>query len=163
MGRRRVFTSPAALRPSARPAYNSRMPTYFPCPNAQCTYQLDADILPPAALVTCPLCRTRFPYRPNRPVHAQTAPAAPPHDPGTEGPRVVQLRDVPRGRGILTTVLMVGGFVLVLTAVLAAIVLRGQPTGSPDTDAAKTVATFNLAVEPFPAGWANDPNPPGGV
>ena len=51
------------------------MPTYFPCPNAQCSYQFDADILPPAAMVTCPLCRTRFPYRANRPVPTAAGPA----------------------------------------------------------------------------------------
>ena len=39
------------------------MANLFPCPNSACTYQFDADQLPAAAMVTCPICRTRFPYR----------------------------------------------------------------------------------------------------
>lgn len=39
------------------------MPALFPCPNKSCHYQFDAEQLPRAAMVTCPLCRTRFPYR----------------------------------------------------------------------------------------------------
>ncbi len=35
----------------------------FPCPNASCTYQFDHQLLPPAAIVTCPLCMHRFTYR----------------------------------------------------------------------------------------------------
>jgi hypothetical protein len=134
------------------------MPTFFPCPNAQCTYQFDADLLPPAAMVTCPLCRTRFPYRAKRPV--PTLPAA--DDDQTPGPRVVHLRNVPKGGGALTTVLWVGGFVLVLAAVLAAVTLRGRFTRS-DSTADATDEKFNLTVEPFPAGWSADPNPPRSV
>ncbi|MCX7665071.1 MAG: zinc-ribbon domain-containing protein [Gemmataceae bacterium] len=39
------------------------MSSIFPCPNTGCTYQFNADQLPPAAMVTCPFCRTKFPYR----------------------------------------------------------------------------------------------------
>lgn len=143
------------------------MPTYFPCPNAQCSYQFDADILPRAAMVTCPLCRTRFPYRANRPVPAPAGPgtAGPGDEPGPSGPRVIHLRDVPRGGGIVMTLLWVGGFVIVASAVLATVTLRGQwqNRADPDTPAATTDEKFNLTVEPFPPGWSPDSNASRGV
>jgi hypothetical protein len=135
------------------------MPTYFPCPNNQCSYQFDADILPPAAIVTCPLCRTRFPYRANRPVPTPAERPAPAYDLRPPGPRVIRLRDVPRGGGLVVTLLWVGGFVIVLSAVLAAIFLRGQRSYRPDAVATRTDQTFNLSVDPFPADWGKDPNP----
>ncbi|HKB03807.1 MAG TPA: hypothetical protein VKD90_16400 [Gemmataceae bacterium] len=139
------------------------MPTYFPCPNTQCSYQFDADILPAAAMVTCPLCRTKFPYRANRPVPAPAARPAPADDFRPPGPRLVHLRDVPRGGGLVVTLLSVGGFVIVLSAVLAAVFLRGQPSHHPDPVAARTDEKFNLSVDPFPPAWGNDPSPPTSV
>src|SRR5262245_44891911 len=131
------------------------MPTYFPCPNAQCSYQFDADILPPAAMVTCPLCRTRFPYRASRPVPAGAGPGDEPADESRPaGPRVVSLRDVPKSN-IWPTVIAVGAFGLILLAVLVGLNMRGQPRGSSTTDS--TDERLNLKVEPFPAGWEEDP------
>ena len=71
--------------------------TTFPCPNPACGYVFDTVQLPAAAMVTCPLCRTRFPYRagqilgasPGAPAAAVPdmadafAAAAPPSVPGT--------------------------------------------------------------------------------
>jgi len=127
------------------------MPNTFPCPNAQCTYQFDADILPAAAMVTCPLCRTRFPYRANRPSPAAPEPVT---DPRQIGQRLVHLRNVPRTSGILTTLLWVGGFTIVLAGVVAAVLLRGGH--SSDTSPDVTSDRYNLRVEPFPPGWQDD-------
>jgi hypothetical protein len=130
------------------------MPTNFPCPNAQCSYQFDADILPAAAMVTCPLCRTRFPYRANRPV--PTADDTPPVDERRpSGPRVVSVRDMPKGGGILRTILAVVAFTVVLIAILYAITMRGQHFRV-DTSSVVSNETFNLKVEPFPSGWAEN-------
>lgn len=129
------------------------MPTNFPCPNTQCSYQFDADILPAAAMVTCPLCRTRFPYRANRPVPA-TAGVEPGDDPRPTGPRLIHLREVPKGGGVLTTLLWVGGFCVVLACVLVVVIKRGGPQSQTSTDV--TSEPFNLRVDPFPAGWAED-------
>jgi hypothetical protein len=131
------------------------MPNYFPCPNNQCNYQFDADILPPAAMVTCPLCRTRFPYRANRPAPAPTAPASTPaselHPPPL---KVVNLRERPKDSGVLTTVLWVGGFCIVLALLVVGLTMRGRNKGDNSTDAID--AKFNIKVEPFPAPWEND-------
>lgn len=133
------------------------MPNYFPCPNAQCSYQFDADILPPAAMVTCPLCRTKFPYRANRPLPAP-APAGgvPVDDPRPSGPRVLTYHDAPKGNLVLTTILSVGGFVIVLIAIIAVLTVGGKPKSISTQEA--TDRDFNLRVEAFPAGWDDDPN-----
>src|SRR5262249_34891622 len=139
--------------PSTLFAPEARMPTNFPCPNSQCSYQFDADILPAAAMVTCPLCRTRFPYRANRPVSA-TAGVEPADDLRPAGPRLIHLREVPKGGGLLTTLLWVGGFCVVLAGLLAVVIMRGGPQSNTSTDV--TSDTFNLRVDPFPAGWTED-------
>jgi hypothetical protein len=131
------------------------MPTYFPCPNAQCSYQFDADILPPAAMVTCPLCRTRFPYRANRPVAAGAAGGEPADEVRPAGPRVVNLRDVPKSN-VWITVISVGAFCVVLIGIIIGLNSRGGNLGSSPTDAADE--RLNLKVEPFPAGWEEDAN-----
>jgi hypothetical protein len=69
-------------------------------------------------------------------------------------PRLIHVRDVPKGGGILTTLLWVGGFTVVLIAVLLAITQRGRPKAETPTDL--TSEPFNIKVEPFPAGWAED-------
>jgi len=131
------------------------MPNYFPCPNTQCTYQFDADILPPSAMVTCPLCRTRFPYRAQQPVQSEmpagTEPAA---EPSPSGPRVLNIREVPKGGGILVTVLWVAGFCVVLGGIVAMLAMRGRSKIDNPTDAADQ--TFNIKVEPFPQPWESD-------
>lgn len=130
------------------------MPTYFPCPNAQCSYQFDADILPPAAMVTCPLCRTRFPYRANRPVAAGAGTEPEPADAPPPGPRVIHLRDVPRSN-VWPTVIAVGAFGVILVAVLIGLNMRGQNRGGGTVNS--TDERLNLKVDPFPAGWEEDP------
>lgn len=52
------------------------MSTTFPCPKPGCTYLFDTRQLPPAAMVTCPLCKTRFPYRAGQVLAQNTAPPA---------------------------------------------------------------------------------------
>lgn len=140
------------------------MPSYFPCPNAQCTYQFDAEILPPAAMVTCPLCRTKFPYRANQPapVEANTASspggaAGGPQAPA--GPRVVNLQGGPSYGGKLQLVLWVAGSLAVL-GVIVMVLLKWTskpPIGSGGYGGDGQVdSTFNLRVETFPSGWDDD-------
>jgi hypothetical protein len=128
------------------------MPNYFPCPNAQCSYQFDADILPAAAMVTCPLCRTKFPYRANQPNPAVTGPGGQaPESVRPAGSRLISVRDVPHGGSIWTTILWVGGFCAVLAAVVLMLTMHGRPRGGLSTEA--TDAKFNISVEPFPTEW----------
>jgi hypothetical protein len=130
------------------------MPNPFPCPNAQCTYQFDADMLPPAAMVTCPLCRTRFPYRANQPVTTAAGTGGPVADePVSAGPRVIQLRDAPKSN-VWLTVGAVGAFVLVLVAILVGLNSRGRLPGG-DTQE-QTDQKVNVRVDPFPPGWEED-------
>lgn len=148
-----------AFSPAA--SYNSNrmcpaeppMPTNFPCPNVQCSYQFDADILPAAAMVTCPLCRTRFPYRANRPFPTAND-VQPADERRPSGPRVVSVRDLPKSGGILRTILSVTGFTIVLVAILYAITMRGQRSRLTDNPGVVTNENFNLSVEPFPSGWS---------
>ncbi|MSR52445.1 MAG: hypothetical protein EXS09_04045 [Gemmataceae bacterium] len=128
------------------------MPNYFPCPNTQCTYQFDADILPPSAMVTCPLCRTRFPYRAQQ--SEMPAGAAPAADLRPSGPPVLNIREVPKGGGIVVTVLWVVGFCVVLGLVMAVVLNRGGTKFDNPTDAADQ--TFNIKVQPFPQPWESD-------
>jgi hypothetical protein len=131
------------------------MPTYFPCPNTQCSYQFDADILPPAAMVTCPLCRTRFPYRANRPVTTEAgAPTADGAESRPSGPAVIKAREIPKSNVWVTTI-AVGAFGLVLVAVLIGLMKqRGQPQNSSSSEA--TNESFNVKVDPFPGSWEED-------
>jgi hypothetical protein len=130
------------------------MPNYFPCPNNQCNYQFDAEILPAAAMVTCPLCRTRFPYRAARTVPAATANSPAAGDLRSPPLKVVNLRERPKDGGVLTTVLWVGGFCIVLALLVIGLTMRGRNPGGSSTDAID--AKFNIKVEPFPAPWEND-------
>lgn len=129
------------------------MPNYFPCPNAQCTYQFDADILPPAAMVTCPLCRTRFPYRANRPVPTAGGPGGEPAEDRPSGPPVVRLREAPQ-YSVWSTAIAVGAFCVVLLVVLFGVLKRGRPSVDPTAEAFDE--RLNLKVQPFPAGWEED-------
>ncbi len=127
------------------------MPSYFPCPNAQCNYQFDANILPAAAMVTCPLCRTKFPYRANRLGSAPGPEESPPDEVNLTGHRLISVRDVPKGGGIWMTILWVAGFCIVLGGVVAIVVMRGRPPVESNSDV--TDAKFNIKVEQFPQPW----------
>ncbi len=94
------------------------MANFFPCPNPACTYQFDADQLPEAAMVTCPICRTRFPYR-----AAAAAPDVSEPSETRSNPRVNRLvnpRSLPKGNRTQTTVMLIG-FTLVLVGLIAGI------------------------------------------
>lgn len=131
------------------------MPNLFPCPNTQCGYQFDADILPAAAMVTCPLCRTKFPYRAHRPIPTPSDPNA--ADPRPSGPRVLTVRDRPKGANILVTTLWVVGFTAVLLAVVFAVTQRGKTRTATQRDAADE--RFNFKLQPFPPEWVDDVDP----
>jgi hypothetical protein len=124
------------------------MPNYFPCPNSPCQYQFDADMLPPAAMVTCPLCRTKFPYR-AAPAPDQQAPAAS----VPTGPRVVNLRNQPQRGGILGTILWSAGFSIVLIAVLFAVYQwnRHKPYVTKQLNEDR----WNFSID-MPSGWEED-------
>jgi hypothetical protein len=110
------------------------MPNLFPCPNPACTYQFDAEQLPAAAMVTCPICRTRFPYRaaPVAPAPMPApvdSPSTYPDDyefgsrsaeptPSARPNRLVTLRNVPKSSRSNTALLALGGAVVVATILL---------------------------------------------
>ncbi len=109
------------------------MANFFPCPNPACTYQFDADQLPAAAMVTCPICRTRFPYRAAAPAPVPqqeaaeegdfegSAPAA--QSPARERPnRLVNAHYVPKSNKSQTALILTG-FTLAVAAVLAVIMV----------------------------------------
>jgi hypothetical protein len=103
-------------------------------------------------MVTCPLCRTKFPYRANQPIPAGAGPG----DPGPEparvgGPRLVTVHGMPKQASIWTTILWVAGFSAVLAAVVIMLVMHGRPQGGPPPEA--TDPKFNISVEPFPTAW----------
>lgn len=124
------------------------MPNLFPCPNSQCNYQFDADLLPPAAMVTCPLCRTRFPYRAARP-------AAAPGDEAPPGPRVVNLRNQPKQGNIWVTIAWVAVFCLFLVGVMTAMYIWSRPrVPRPKTEYSEERLNFKLDV--FPSSWEED-------
>lgn len=140
------------------------MPNYFPCPNTQCGYQFDADTLPAAAMVTCPLCRTRFPYRAARPVAPPPIPvasdgysydASAPPQPTPAASRVVNLRNQPKSGSPL----MIVGIILVVGAMLAGMVYfmkyRGQITRGPENTEISQ-ERFNFKMDAFPSGWEED-------
>lgn len=132
------------------------MPNYFPCPNSQCNYQFDADILPAAAMVTCPLCRTKFPYRANRPVPTPAGAGDAPLDaPPPPNQRVVNLREAPQS-SVLPTILWVGGFCIVLALLIIGLTMRGRTLTDPTPEAIDS--KFNIKVEPFPQPWDSDVN-----
>lgn len=125
------------------------MPSYFPCPNAQCQYQFDADILPAAAMVTCPMCRTKFPYRATPPVGSEPPPA-----PLTStGPRVLNVRNVPQRGGILPTILWGAGFSVVLIALLFAVYMWNRQ--KPFVNKKHNEDRWNFSLD-IPDGWEED-------
>jgi hypothetical protein len=87
----------------------------FACPNTGCSYRFDAEHLPPAAMVTCPVCRTRFPYRAGSiPSLGSQGSVVPPA--ADAGPRPVRPRYAPASRGMHTWLFLLG-FTLFLLAV----------------------------------------------
>ncbi|WP_020469809.1 zinc ribbon domain-containing protein [Zavarzinella formosa] len=140
------------------------MANLFPCPNTQCGYQFDADMLPAAAMVTCPLCRTRFPYRAARPVPAavvedQTSGDAPP--PMTS--RVVNVRSQPKSGGILITMLWIVGSGLLMLGVLYW--MHKLSTQQPNRGRSQEInlERMNIRMDPFPPGWEEDMKPREGM
>src|SRR5262245_39475072 len=114
------------------------MPTLFPCPNPACTYQFDAEQLPAAAMVTCPICRTRFPYRAAAPAPAASnqyvdkrgdAPYGPPDGAETRSTRpnrLVTPRNLPKSSKSNTALMALGAAVVVaVLAVCLIFALRG--------------------------------------
>ncbi len=132
------------------------MPNLFPCPNPQCSYQFDADMLPAAAMVTCPLCRTRFPYR-----AAAPAPAAVPESradadaPNRPSARVVNLRNQPKSGSPLMTVLWIFGAGLFLAGMVYFLRYRGATAPGPrNTEISQE--RLNFKMDAFPEGWEED-------
>ena len=129
------------------------MANLFPCPNSQCNYQFDADMLPPAAMVTCPLCRTRFPYRAAKPVTAPAAEGG--EDAVPPGPRVVNLRNQPKYGGIWVTMLWIAGFGLFLAGLMTAMYLWSRPR-VPRGGTEVSEERLNFKMDPLPSGWEED-------
>lgn len=108
------------------------MANHFPCPNPACTYQFDADQLPAAAMVTCPICRTRFPYRAAAPVAQQkpqenapsgeepwdSQPSSASAPPREKTNRLVHMRPMPKSSKTQTALLLLGFTLVVLTVLL---------------------------------------------
>jgi hypothetical protein len=127
------------------------MPKLFPCPNNQCTYQFDAELLPAAAMVTCPLCRTKFPYRAPKPEGEE------PKDGAPTGPRVVSLRTGPNRGSVWTTVGWVGGFTIVLVGLLAAFVMwNNKKPGKSGSGTVFTEDALNFTLEEMGSDWTED-------
>jgi hypothetical protein len=139
------------------------MPNLFPCPNTQCAYQFDADILPAAAMVTCPLCRTKFPYRASRPLPGATSAAgegAPQNDAIPSGPRMVTLRQGPNPGSVWITVGWVAGFTAVLLGLLTAAYVwnNKKPLGSGGGSDPYKTEQLNFVLDPFGPEWKEDPD-----
>jgi len=143
----------------------SSMPNFFPCPNPACTYQFDADQLPAAAMVTCPVCRTRFPYRAaspqiqdeaesdddwNRPSPASSSQDARPN-------RLINPRAMPTSSKTQTA-LMIIGFALVVITVLLVIMLsmRKKWFANDESGADYTDQNFNFRFLKFETKWRED-------
>lgn len=145
------------------------MPNFFPCPNPACTYQFDADQLPAAAMVTCPICRTRFPYRAAvaAPANDFQAPeqeenpfgsSAPPSDRPPRVNRLVTPRNAPRSKSV-TAAFMAIGAALAVCGILVAImyVLRsGNDKQDNKKDETKVYEQLNFKFRKFEDHWADD-------
>jgi hypothetical protein len=128
------------------------MPSFFACPNRDCHYQFDADILPAAAMVTCPVCRTKFPYRAGQPM-GDGEPT------GRDQPRQPRRDDVVKlnfqhRSGWLAILLVIMGILGVTGVVVVALVMRNlskERDGKQHRDEA-----HNLIVEPLGLDWKED-------
>jgi hypothetical protein len=130
------------------------MPNLFDCPNSQCTYKFDADILPAAAMVTCPLCKTKFPYR--RPVPKTEADE---HAEQFEmGPRVVSVQQE-KGISSFLTILMWGGCLLLIGGgLVGAYFLWMNKSYNKASGEAFEEARLNFKVDRFGAEWEQELN-----
>jgi len=114
-------------------------------------------MLPAAAMVTCPLCRTRFPYRAAQPapVAVDDAYAPPPEAPSQPSARVVNIRNQPKSGSPLMVILAI----FVAGAFLAGMVYflryRGVKYDAP-MSTEQTQERLNFKVENFPEGWSED-------
>jgi hypothetical protein len=146
------------------------MSNFFPCPNSECTYQFDADQLPTAAMVTCPLCHTRFPYRAAATRRSES-------DRGDEGfgradrddddagtprkPRVNRLvnpRFVPKSNKTQAILMMVGLGVVVVV-VLVVIIMAGKNNPYQSKRSASDTTTndeLNYIFRNWDKSWVED-------
>lgn len=145
------------------------MPNYFPCPNSACTYQFDAEQLPAAAMVTCPLCRTRFPYRAAA-SRTQSAASKTDGNPFTdEAPResasqserpnrLVTPRYIPTDSRSKTALMLVG-FTVIVAVVLAIIffMMKKNPfTAAAGSSDLYVDQNFNFRFMKFDKTWPED-------
>ena len=70
--------------------------------------------------------------------------------------RVVNIRDMPKGGSVLTTILWVGGFCVVLAILLVGLMMKGREPNFVPTQASDE--KFNIKVDPFPNDWKDEPN-----
>jgi hypothetical protein len=144
------------------------MASYFPCPNPACSYQFDAEQLPAAAMVTCPLCKTRFPYRaagPAQPSDESDEPwgggkdAPRERDRGAPRPnRLINPRQLPQSN-TTQRMLMLVGFTLFVAVVLFLVMyaFRKNPFKSDgDTSETFTNDEFNFTFRKFDKNWKED-------
>jgi hypothetical protein len=141
------------------------MASLFPCPNSACTYQFDADQLPAAAMVTCPICRTRFPYRAAaKPVPEEAteqeseAGWAPPR--GESSPRMNRLvnpRFVPKSNKTQMYIWILAGTAVVLTlAFIVAKTARDKPFSGSNRNIEQDFETYNFKFESPGDPWVLD-------
>ncbi|MEZ6142230.1 MAG: hypothetical protein R3B84_16855 [Zavarzinella sp.] len=152
------------------------MSQFFPCPNPQCDYPFDSNVLPPAAMVTCPKCATRFPYRAGFPIPTMEQLQAPVGSPGGQVPvagfaapapgatapastgerPVVNYATGRRMNNALLTGLLVGGFTLFLVlAIVGFLIFNKKGTDffgpTPFRD-----ERLNFTFKGFDSGWEED-------
>jgi hypothetical protein len=161
------------------------MAATFPCPNPACTYHFDTAQLPAAAMVTCPVCHTRFPYRasnrpartapvpppphqaprppyvpPDAPYQPSYGPAAPPAsaaEPEPEAPRLVRPHYMPRRSG-LQTWLLLGGFTAFVIVGLFVLynTVRNRPWSRGGGSAGPHVEELYNYSQQIPDDWKTD-------
>jgi hypothetical protein len=139
------------------------MPSFFPCPNRACGYQFDADQLPAAAMVTCPLCRTRFPYRaaaPTRAAESQdfSSPSAAPEPAARERPNRLVTSHYNAKSSKSQSVMMIAGFTLVAITVIAVIMISSRKSWFKKEEQGETYTdgNFNFNFKRFETSWRED-------
>jgi hypothetical protein len=145
------------------------MPTFFPCPNPACSYQFDAEQLPAAAMVTCPICRTRFPYRAAAPAAVPAAESDAdenwnrPADSERARPRTNRLvnpRNLPKKSKAQLIVTIIGSCAVVVTATFVLISASKLNWFGKDEQNPRFVdENFNFSFMKFDkAKWREDPD-----
>lgn len=155
----------------------------FPCPNPACHYVFDASMLPPAAMVTCPFCGTRFPYRAGHPISTAAPPGAtatvqrapePPPTPQEENAfssgMAIPFRESPVVRrrvqqksSATSTWLVVGLFAgfLIATGFVITNMMRNRGIHNREhtvpQDPRQTVEDLNLIIDLKDKSWAANP------